>query len=311
LRRAEVMKKITAALTATAAATAAVCALFSFIIVNSAGTEIQTTYTNTMMEMAPSYADTISLWNSTIAGKMLMYSEADIVRTGNTQDIVTWLRKNSSRRPVGIAYILYVDRDGNAWSDEGKTTNVADRAYYRAVIKGSADTYIDSPVISRLNGKNVYHICAAAYDENGSKKGMFAGDVLLDTLQEFVESDMTGSSGFISVMDGEGKCIINHDPRFRMQDMTHDPEPGADRVVTDMLERRTGSGTIQTEYLGTAKAFFAPIKGCSWEFMFLVPEIQIKKPVERLLVTSVIFSILLIMIEMTLISIFIWKPSEK
>ena len=295
----------------TAGVTVALCAVMNGLMVKMISRQVRTNYRKNIVEMIPSYADTISLWNANISNGLKMYTESEVVRSGTSAQIVSWMRASKDRRPENVAYVMFVDSDDNAWSDEGGATRVTDRSYYKEIIGRDADSYIDSPVASRLSGKDVLHICAAAYNSKKEKIGFFAADVLIDLLQQKVENEMNVKSGYISVIDGNGRCIINHDPRFRMQDMTHDPEPGADKVVEGMLARRIGMGVIETAYMGPADAYYAPVKGCDWALLFLVPQKQMMGPVVAFIGIAVTLNSILVIAEVLLCAAWHKIPSEK
>ena len=127
--------------------------------------------------------------------QMSFYSNSDVAQTGNTEEIVNWLKEKASIRSSDFDYILYIAPDGTYYSDIGATGSSIGRPYFTAVMTQRLESYVGDPVFSRTTGKAVLHI-AQGIEKNGQILGMFCGVVSIDTIVNII-SDIHGNTGIM------------------------------------------------------------------------------------------------------------------
>lgn len=104
-------------------------------------------------ELARSYSSEISSVLEKSKVGMDVYVNADVCKTENPAEIVSWLQAHAYFRRAWFDYVAFVDQDGNFESDIGTHTVVTDRDYFKAIMQNGADSFIDNPTPSKVSGK--------------------------------------------------------------------------------------------------------------------------------------------------------------
>lgn len=268
--------------------------------IRSVSNGAQWNYQETMANMTPVFANSVSLWNQKFLREIRVYSQSDAILTGDKLKIEDWLIRINSRRSADFAYVFFCEPDGTIHTDTGQTANVSDRDYYQAIMVNGMDSYIENPVVSKITGKTVYHICVAAYNSNKEKTGFFAGAVSVEQLQNMVRNVTIGAKGFLFVLDGTGSVIAHPDVRMFQKNLLKSDQKMTVAIVNEMLQGKMGYGTITDNIYGRSVIFYAPVSGTPWSVAAIIPDSQINTVAERLgsslIIQFLIFSVLLILL---------------
>ena len=119
-------------------------------------------YQEECLELTKAYASRIDGKLEEYYGLLYAYTTADVVETGDPEQIVAWLRDHADIRAKDFNYVAYVDAAGNFDSDIGSHTTVKDRGYFKEIMEQGKETTVDEPVTSKTTGKTVIHVCRAA-----------------------------------------------------------------------------------------------------------------------------------------------------
>jgi len=227
-----------------------------------------------------------------------MYTQSDIVETGSEEEIVAWLRSIQHRRSKDFSSVLFCGPDGIARSDSGQDVNLSDRDYFKAVMQEGKDIYISNPIKSRLDNQMIYQVCVAAYNVRKEKIGFFAGTVTLEHLQDMVNQIKIGKNGYLFVVDGTGVVMAHPDSNVMMANLTQTREQGMAAVAGNMVQGKTGSGTVRNSQNELASIFYGPINGTPWSVAVMIPMSQVNRTATELgrsiAVESLVIAVILI-----------------
>ncbi len=164
------------------------------------------TYEEECRFITETYSDLLSSKIREYFNLLEVYTNADVVATGDPVQIVSWLQSHANIRSSNFDYVAFVDLEGNFNSDIMTNTTVTERSYYIDIVKNGMDMTMDNPVASKVSGKSVIHICKAA-KVNGRTIGFFTGIVSLESISEIVKKAKVGSTGSIKLLSGTGGMI--------------------------------------------------------------------------------------------------------
>ena len=78
------------------------------------------------------------------------YIYDEVMADGNLWECYDWIsHPNNSYMRGEFDYIMFAGPDGISHNDNGSTTNIAERSYFKAIMQEGKDRYIDDPVISK------------------------------------------------------------------------------------------------------------------------------------------------------------------
>lgn len=221
------------------------------------------------LELARSYSSEISsvLEKSKIG--MDVYVNADVCKTENPAEIVSWLQDHSYLRRSWFDYVAFVDQDGNFKSDMGTHTVVTDRDYFKAIMQNGADSFVDNPSPSKVSGKLVIHI-NRALKVDGKTIGFFSGVTTSERLSRFVENTELGNTGVSALISGTGLMIASSgnsnevDKLFETED--------AKKILSNSSVN--GDGIINTVN-GKYYLFYSIVEGTDWRNCIVISEAEV------------------------------------
>ena len=192
-------------------------------------------------ELARSYSSEISSVLEKSKVGMDVYVNADVCKTENPAEIVSWLQAHAYFRRAWFDYVAFVDQDGNFESDIGTHTVVTDRDYFKAIMQNGADSFIDNPTPSKVSGKPVIHI-NRALKLDGKTIGFFSGVTTSERLSRFVENTEIGNAG-VSALISENGLIIASSGDSKVVDKLFATEDAKKILSTSSVN---GDGIINT-----------------------------------------------------------------
>ena len=282
----------------------ALSALQTLIIAYRTKKSVEKSYLEDCREITNAYQTAVSNKITDYLNQMYRYVSADVVQTGDEDQIVGWLRSHASTRNPDFDYIFYCGADGIIYTDVDTTTNVKDRPYYKAIMENGKDEYIDNPVFSKITGKPIIHVTRAA-KVDGKTIGFFSGVVSVDSIQKLVSSIKLGTDGSAILLSGDGTIIAHQDEAFVMKtnlltDMNGQEQAELSKLAHEMTAGKTGTDRLKglsgiQEYI-----VYGPVARTLWSFAFVVADKQVHKTADGLahitaITAVVILSVLLLL----------------
>ena len=270
--------------------------------------QIESDYT----DLTKSYASQVVLKLSEYKTALDFYINSDAAQTGDTEEIVDWLRTTTSKRNKIFDYVAWVDETGKFQTDNGNKTFVTQRDYYQAIVKNGADDFIDNPTTSLTTGKTIIHVCRAV-KHGGKNIGFFTGTVSMETINKLVKDITVGETGIATLFSGNGKVISTSGDLDEMETLA------ADKANNDVKNHIQTNST--SEYAGYFwnrdphghKQFniFSGISGTQWTLVIMIEGAQIFRIANEIIlymsVAALILAVTLILV-LSLCIVSIMKP---
>ena len=270
--------------------------------------QIESDYT----DLTKSYASQVVLKLSEYKTALDFYINSDAAQTGDTEEIVDWLRTTTSKRNKIFDYVAWVDETGKFQTDNGNETFVTQRDYYQAIVKNGADDFIDNPATSLTTGKTIIHVCRAV-KHGGKNIGFFTGTVSMETINKLVKDITVGETGIATLFSGNGKVISTSGDLDEMETLA------ADKANNDVKNHIQTNST--SEYAGHFwnrnphghKQFniFSGISGTQWSLVIMIEGAQIFRIANEIIlymgIAATILGVTLILV-LSLCIVSIMKP---
>ena len=182
--------------------------IYSVKNVSKSTRKIYSMYTE---DMAQAYNQGINYRNSKFTQQLRMYSTAEIISTGDIEAITTWLANNKRVRSKDFKYILFVDKNGNAYFDDPDIAPIYfyNTETFNAFMLNGASQYISNPTKSVLEDEYIAYVARTA-THNGDVIGFFAGAVSVEDIHKAVSIMEPGDTGFAFLLDGFGN-VMSHE----------------------------------------------------------------------------------------------------
>ena len=223
---------------------------------------------------------------------MDVYVNADVCRTGNDDEIVSWLQSHAYLRRPWFDYVAFVDKDGNFKSDIGTHTVVTERDYFKAIMQNGADSFIDNPSPSKVSGKLVIHI-NRALKLDGKTIGFFSGVTTSERLSRFVENRELGNAGVSALVSGTGLMIASSGDSNAVQEFFTTED--AKKILSSSSE--SGNGIINTAS-GKYYLFYSVVEGTDWRNCIVISEAEVlgvfRKIVSIMIISNFVIGIAVI-----------------
>ncbi len=270
--------------------------------------QIESDYT----DLTKSYASQVVFKLSEYKTALDFYINSDAAQTGDTEEIVDWLRTTTSKRNKIFDYVAWVDETGKFQADNGNETFVTQRDYYQAIVKNGADEFIDNPATSLITGKTIIHVCRAV-KHGGKNIGFFTGIVSMETINKLVKDITVGETGIATLFSGNGKVISTSGDLGKMETLA------ADKANNDVKNHIQTNST--SEYAGHFwnrdshghKQFniFSGISGTQWSLVIIIEGAQIFRIANEIIlymgIAATILAVILILV-LSLCVVSIMKP---
>ena len=223
-----------------------------------------------------------------------VYVNADIMKDGDFEAAGKWLQEHSEIRCKDFDYVMLAGEEGLSYNDIGSRTNIAERDYYKAIVKQGWERYIDNPVISKTTGQKVVHITRAVRDAKGNIFAMLAGVINIEVLIQPIKSIALPDEVWMFVLDHNGN-IIYHPYATEDANLITNPGEGHEdygKYCEKMVNGEEGYCWINS-FTGSKEDLFvySGIIGTPWGFGFSVPGTIVDSLGMKIANTSVIFAL--------------------
>ena len=234
-------------------------------------------YEEQCVELTKAYTDRLAGKIESYYGLLFMYTTADIVNYGSTEQIVSWLRNHADIRFKDFDYVAYVDSEGNFFSDKNTQTQVKDRSYFKDIMEKGYETTVDDPVTSKVTGKTVIHLCRAVKRE-GKTIGFFCAVMEMTSINRLMEGIRLGNTGIGALVTSTGSVITTSGDKDTLQqdlDLINSNRSKMAEIQSSINKNEPLS--LWTKDRNQNSIFIASenIEGTPWGFLFKIDGAQI------------------------------------
>ena len=92
-------------------------------------------YATFSAKIAEEDAGKIGNWNQILLNDLRIYSDNDVTKRGNAEEIIAWLRSHDDIRNPYFNYLLFCTGDGVGYSSDGTAMTVISRDFFRNIYK--------------------------------------------------------------------------------------------------------------------------------------------------------------------------------
>ena len=256
------------------------------VVKKKTASSVSALYEEDCSRITDAYANVISIRLSEYIKQMRMYTEADVTKTRDVNQIQDWLIAHASSRTPDFDRIGYIDEKGDFYNDQGKVTNVYDRTYFQNIMQKGMESDIDDPVTSKSTGTTIIHV-SKAVSENGRNVGFYSAVVGVDKITDFVRSINIGETGSSFLLNSQGEIVATSAADFIFSDeknfeaVTNAMSP----VFQALKARQTGTMWIDAKKLGKKFVSYQPIENCDWGLCFVIDSSQVYKTSNEIAIT--------------------------
>ncbi len=240
------------------------------------------------------------------------YTDSDVVSTGDDSSIIKWISTHAGSRRAYFSYVMYVDSNGNFYSDVGERGSIAGSETFNAIFKSGRNEYVSDPVMDSITGKLVVHVARAA-KVHGKVIGFFVAVVPAESFQYMVDYIKVGQSGRAWIVTDEGLVLAHHNTNYAMKlNLLKDSGfASSHQRLKEMIKKLSagGIGWGWTEPVeGNEDDFisFSPIPNTKWSLVISIPKSQIyaghSKIVPYMLMLNVFICLIVLILTIIMVT---------
>ncbi len=260
---------------------------------------------NMYINMADGYALSVEKNIEGYFRELNGYVYADVMENGNLEECYEWIMDQRHADMRGdFDYVMLSGPDGQARTDLGGITNVAERDYFKAIMQQGKDKYVDDPVIGKTTGQPVVHITRALKDKNGKTFAMISGVVNVHLITEEIKRIKVGESGFGWMLSSKG-LVIAHPAENLVMNVNFITDTDSSESSQDLVAaakkiaagERGFSWAKASDRNGQDLIVYRNIEGTPWGFALSVPDNQIYdlvRTIQNILIAGGLFIVVLI-----------------
>ncbi|MCR5437141.1 MAG: methyl-accepting chemotaxis protein [Treponema sp.] len=256
-------------------------------------------------ELVNGRSQEIKKWISNYENDLRIYSESDVVKTGDANAVIEWLHNHTNLRNPDYDYMFFCTPDGTSYRDTGLIGNkgaLLERDYHKAMMLEGKDVFVGKMVLSKTSGQYVLPIARPAKDRNGKVFGYFVGMLGVGAIGKEIAEFKIGEEGYFCLCDRAGQFVAHRDEKMIMESIDLYPE-----VKTLALEQKTDRTKIVIDQV-ECEAFVSHVDGPEMTTCFIVSSRQINTVTTMLrnivVIASVVIAIIVcILIEMIIFTI--------
>ena len=240
--------------------------LITSIVIKSQTTE---SYYEMAHEIVNGRADEINKWIEVYINDLKVYSNADVIETGDDEQVIEWLHNHQKLRNPDYDYMFFCDSEGTSFRDTGLVGGkgaLVERDYYKAMMKEGKDIFVGNVVLSKTSGQYVMPIARAAKNAKGKTFGFFIGMLGINQIKAEVEQFQIGETGYFLLIDKNGQIVAHRNPDYVLQQIEMIPE------VAQLVYSGTGKDSYAELELDGEKcvAFVAPVADTGYSIGYIV-----------------------------------------
>jgi methyl-accepting chemotaxis protein len=150
------------------------------------------------------------------------------LREGSNAEKLEAMANVKQWMPKRINDLMCIALDGSFLNSDGKTGSLADRGYFKYMMSSGADYTISPPVISKVDGSQLFTVVARLTNDRGELTGFVSCAIRLETLSTICRDISFGKTGYGWMIDDKGMVIAHPDAKmvFNLNLATADAEKG-------------------------------------------------------------------------------------
>lgn len=268
----------------------ALCTIMIFTVTGNVRKQV----TKTSYEMAENIvkgrADEITNWAEIYETDLKVYSGADINKTGDDDQVISWLHTRADLRNPGYDYMFYCNREGTSYRDTGLVGGkgaLQERDYYKAFMLQKKDLFIGEMVLSKTSNQYVVPFGRAAKDANGKTFGFYIGMVGFKTISDKITNFKIGENGYFFLIDKNARIISHPDNSRFLEQLEKDTE--IYKAVTTRTEISFNSLNKNELYHYT----LVPVKNTDWFLCMAISDNEVQTAAIQSGKTIISYSILM------------------
>ncbi|WP_191013859.1 methyl-accepting chemotaxis protein [Treponema zioleckii] len=234
-------------------------------------------YSNFSEKIIKEDAGKISYWNEVLVNDLRIYSDNDVTKAGDADEIISWLERHKSIQNPYFNYIMFCTPDGVGHTSDGSSITVISMPFFRSIMNDRKERYV-SNIDFQADGSVSYFIARPAFDSSGKLIGVFAGAVKLDEIDKMIGELSLGASGRAILIGDDGVLISHMHGEKNYIDLFYSDKAGYSGLIDVAKEAaagKTGEG-YYTDASGTRTfASYSPVEGTPWSAILTVPVAQI------------------------------------
>ncbi len=247
-----------------------------------------------LMESSRNNSEKLGFWLNTRVAEIGVLANTPILKEGNIQQIMPYLKEETKRNPV-YARFFVADLQGNTYYSNDSTANIIEREFFKQAKDGKFN--IADPVVSKVDGKMVV-VVAGPIVKNGAVVGVLGGTITVDDLIKIVSDIKFGQTGYAYVIQKNGLTIMHPDKEMVMKN-NFLTDANADPILKSMTAEivKNEKGLTKYTYLGAEKySAYHRIPGTSWSLGVNVAVGEVTGKLKSLMWMSIVIVIVVIVI---------------
>lgn len=145
---------------------------------------------------------------------------------------------------------------------------------------------------------------APIYDENKNFLGVVTADMTLKTIQENIKNIKVGQTGKAMLLGKDGTYLAGVSEELAMKiKATEDKNTSIAKLGKDILKNKEGISYFEDEN-GKNLAYYKQIPELGWNVVLSIPEKELYAPINKLLVSIIILSIIVCVLVTLAVGIF-------
>lgn len=269
--------------------------LLCIFIVKSVKSSSQRDYSDFSEKVIAEDAGKIQYWNEVLVNDLRIYSDNDVTKAGNKNEIISWLLSHENIRNPLFNYVMFCSPDGVGYASDGKILTVISKPFFRSIMNDKKKTYV-SDIDFQLDGTVCYYIARPAYNSVGSLIGVFAGAVKLDEIDKMVGELSMGRDGKAILVGSNGVLISHFRGVSKYMDLSYSDKAGysgLDVIASQACAGKSGEGYYKDPNGVLTFASYVPVQGTPWSAILTIPQKQIEAVGDKMKTMIIIITALI------------------
>ena len=267
--------------------------LQNIFIVESVKSASKKDYSDFSEKVIAEDAGKIQYWNEVLVNDLRLYSDNDVTKAGNPQNIIKWLLTHESIRNPLFNYVMFCTPDGVGYASDGKILTVISKPFFRSIMHEKQKLYV-SNIDFQLDGSVCYYIARPAYDASGKLIGVFAGAVKLDEIDKMIGELSMGRDGKAILVGSNGVLISHIRGMDKYMDLSYSDKAGfsgLDAIAEQACSGISGEGYYTDPNGVKTFASYVPVQGTPWSAILTIPQKQINAVGNKMRTIIIIISV--------------------
>ena len=269
--------------------------LLTIFIVKSVKASSQKDYSDFSEKVIAEDAGKIQYWNEVLVNDLRIYSDSDVTKAGNKNEIISWLLSHENIKNPLFNYVMFCSPDGVGYASDGKILTVISKPFFRSIMTDKKKTYV-SDIDFQVDGTVCYYIARPAYNSAGSLIGVFAGAVRLDEIDKMVGELSMGRDGKAILVGSNGVLISHIRGVSKYMDLSYSDKAGysgLDVIAAQACAGQSGEGYYRDPNGVLTFASYVPVKGTPWSALLTIPQKQIEAVGDKMKTMIIIITALI------------------